>query len=77
MDREKETGLERILGRYHDGLTIEDKEYLAFNMEDYAQQACELYSSASGGKPLKHAATPFCPEGSLLPEDDLEIGEQG
>jgi hypothetical protein len=44
-------------------------------MEDYALQACELYSSVSGGKPLKHAATPFCPEGSLLPQDDEEEGE--
>ena len=26
---------------------------------------------------LKEAPTPFCPEGSLVPEDDLEIGELG
>ena len=24
---------------------------------------------------MKHAATPFCPEGSLLPQDDEEEGE--
>ena len=48
---------------------------LAFNMEDYALQACELYSSVSGGKALKPAATPFCPEGAFLYQDDNEEGE--
>ena len=38
-------------------------------------QACELYQQLSGGKPLKPATTPFCPEGSFLPQDDEEEGE--
>ena len=75
VELDPETGLERILGRQHDQLTHDNKGYLAFNMEDYALQACELYSAVSGGKPLKPAATPFCPEGSLQPQDDNEEGE--
>ena len=49
FELEKEGGLERILGRHHDELTIENKAYLAFNMEDYAMQACELFGTVSGG----------------------------
>ena len=50
VELEQETGLERILGQHHDHLTHANKEYLAFNMGDYALQACELYSTVSGGK---------------------------
>ena len=76
-DLEPETSLERILGRYHDVVSVEGHECMSFNMQDYAQQACELYQRVSGGKPLKEAPTPFCPEGALNPEDDLELGELG
>ena len=44
-------------------------------MEDYAVQACDLYRQLARNKPLKHASTPFCPEGSLLPSDDDVAGE--
>ena len=75
VELEKEAGLERVLGRHHDVLTIENREHIAFNMEDYSVQACELYQQLSGGKPLKPATTPFCLEGSFLPQDDEEEGE--
>ena len=75
VDLEPETGLERILGRHHDSVDVEGIECLAFNMQDYAQQACDLYLKVSGGKPLKEVPTPFCPEGALIPEDDQEVGE--
>ena len=75
VDLEPETDLERILGRHHDKVLIDGRECLSFNMQDYAQQACDLYQSLTGGKALKIVPTPFCPEGSLPPVDDQEEGE--
>jgi hypothetical protein len=75
VDLEPEAELDRILGRHHERVTVDGRECLAFNMRDYAQQACDLYSTISGGKPLKPATTPFCPDGALIPEDDTEQGE--
>ena len=48
---------------------------MAFNMVDYAEQCVELYESFSSAKKLRHASTPFCPEGSLISSDDDERGE--
>ena len=39
------------------------KDAVALDMVDYAQQTVDLYMS-------RHAPTPFCPEGSLVPSDD-------
>ena len=50
------------------------KDAVVFDMLDYAQQAVDLYTSITGSK-LKPAATPFCPEGSLIPADDEASGE--
>ena len=75
VDLEEEAGLERILGRHHESVTVDGRECLAFNMQEYAQQACDLYGTVSGGKPLKPAATPFCPDGALAPGDDAVEGE--
>ena len=50
------------------------KDAVVFDMIDYAQQAVDLYTSITGSK-LKPAATPFCPEGSLIPADDEASGE--
>ena len=75
VDLEPEAELGRVLGRQHEEVEIEGERFLSFNMEDYAVQVCDLYRQLSGGKPLKHAATPFCPEGSLLPDNDDVEGE--
>ena len=48
VELEAETRLERIVGRHHEEVTLENRAYLAFNMEEYAQQSCELYSMVSG-----------------------------
>ena len=47
---------------------------MAFDMEEYAQQACDLYESVEGAKPLKTAPRPFLPDGSLV-EADSDTGE--
>ena len=44
-------------------------------MVDYAQQTVDLYVSITGSQKLRHAPTPFCPEGSLVPSDDDVKGE--
>ena len=44
-------------------------------MVDYAQQTLDLYLSIAGHQKLRHAPTPFCPEGSLVPSDDDVKGE--
>ena len=44
-------------------------------MVDYAQQTVDLYLSIAGHQKLRHAPTPFCPEGSLVPRGDDVKGE--
>ena len=48
---------------------------MVFDMADYAQQTVDLYKSISGVSKLKHAATPFPPEGSITTEDEETKGE--
>ena len=67
--------LGRFLGRHHDIVEQNGEPAVAFNMTDYVKSACDLYESLPGAKPLKPAATPFCPEGSLILADDDERGE--
>ena len=45
-------------------------EALASNMREYVKAACERYTSIPGVKPLKHAQTPFCSDGTLTAADD-------
>ena len=75
VDLEEVTDLDRVLGRHHDEVTVDGKPALSFNMSEYAEQACELYESLPGAKPLKHAPTPFVADGSLIPADDDIKGE--
>ena len=51
------------------------KDAIALDMVDYAQQTVDLYVSITGSQKLRHAPTPFCPEGSLVPSDDDVKGE--
>ena len=50
------------------------KGAVAFDMNDYACQTVELFCSITGARPEK-LTTPFCPDGSLPPEDDQSAGE--
>ena len=44
-------------------------------MLDYAHQTVDLYKSITNTKSLKHAATPFVPDGSVSVEDEEAKGE--
>ncbi|CAE8719856.1 unnamed protein product [Polarella glacialis] len=44
-------------------------------MTDYIDQAVTKYTDLAGSSPLKKVPTPFLPDGSLLAEDDAELGE--
>ena len=48
------------------------KGAVAFDTNDYARQTVELFCSITGTQPekLQTVTTPFCPDGSLPPEDD-------
>ena len=46
------------------------QEALVFDMLDYAHQTVDLYKSITNTKSLKHAATPFVPDGSVSVEDE-------
>ena len=48
------------------------KDAVALDMVDYAQQTVDLYVSITGSQKLRHTPTPFCPEGSLHPSDDVK-----
>ena len=75
IDIEPPQELERFLGRHHDVVEHDGGPALAFNMQDYVGQAVDKYQSVSGVTKLKHAPTPFVPDGSLLASDDEEAGE--
>ena len=47
---------------------------LGFDMTMYAEQCVKNYFDVPDSKPLKHASTPFVPEGSLAAEDEDVIG---
>jgi hypothetical protein len=44
-------------------------------MEDYVEDAVALYKRVAGVDKLKHASTPFCPDGSLSFADEETKGE--
>ena len=70
----------RILGQNH--LYIEhdlsDKskvQALVLDMSDYAKQTVELYRSITKTEKIRHASTPFLPDGSITAKDEEERGE--
>ena len=81
----------RVLGRNHvfidapaesqehdlNAAVSASKGAVAFDMNDYARQTVELFCSITGTQPekLRKVTTPFCPDGSLPPEDDQSAGE--
>ena len=48
---------------------------MAFDMSDYAQQTVDLYKSIAKVEKLKHASTPFVPDGSITNADEEVKGE--
>ena len=48
---------------------------LVFDMLDYAHQTVDLYKSITSVTNIKHAATPFVPDGSISIEDEESKGE--
>ena len=48
---------------------------LIFDMLDYAHQTVDFYKSVTNTKSLKHAATPFVPDGSVSIDDEEAKGE--
>ena len=87
VDIEPPEPIYRILGRNHvvtplsktEGhekcAAFQAQDGMVFDMADYAQQTVDLYKSITGITKLKHAATPFPPEGSITIEDDETKGE--
>ena len=87
VDIEPPEPIYRILGRNHvvtplsktEGhekcAAFQAQDGMVFDMADYAQQTVDLYKSITGVTKLKHAATPFPPEGSITIEDDETKGE--
>ena len=51
--------------------------YVTLDMCNYVESAVTHYKTLAGVDKLKTASTPFCPEGSLLPEGEEERGELG
>ena len=86
VDVEPPEPVYRVLGRNHYVINAPSessenaalgalKDAVALDMVDYAQQTVDLYLSITGSQKLRHAPTPFCPEGSLVPSDDDIKGE--
>ena len=87
VDIEPPEPIYRILGRNHVVRTLnkaegnekcaafQSQQGMLFDMSDYAQQTVELYKSITGVSKLKHAATPFPPDGSISVEDEESKGE--
>ena len=87
VDIEPPEPIYRILGRNHlvmplsktegseECAAFRAQEALVFDMLDYAYQTVDLYKSITSTKSLKHAATPFVPDGSVSVEDEEAKGE--
>ena len=84
VDIEPPEPIYRILGRNHlvmplpktegseECAAFRAQEALVFDMLDYAHQTVDLYKSITNTKSLKHAATPFVPDGSVSVEDEAK-----
>ena len=91
VDLEEPTEIDRVLGRHHrvvrtgrantfegeapNAALCDSDRAMTFDMEDYAQQCVDLYESLPEAKTLRHASTPFVPDGSLCAADDEERGQ--
>ena len=87
VDIEPPEPIYRILGRNHLIMLMKQTEgheecaafraqqALVFDMLDYAHQIVDLYKSITNVSNLKHAATPFVPDGSVSIEDEEAKGE--
>ena len=87
VDIEPPEPIYRILGRNHlvmplsktegseECAAFRAQEALVFDMLDYAHQTVDLYKSITNTKSLKHAATPFVPDGSVSVEEEDAKGE--
>ena len=87
VDIEPPEPIYRILGRNHlvmplsktegseECAAFRAQEALVFDMLDYAHQTVDLYKSITNTTSLKHAATPFVPDGSVSVEDEEAKGE--
>ena len=87
VDIEPPEPIYRISGRNHlvmplkqaDGheecATFRTQKSLVFDMLDYAHQTVDLYKSLTNVSSLKHATTPFVPDGSVSIEDEEAQGE--
>ena len=87
VDIEPPEPIYRILGRNHVVMPLSQSEgheecaafraqkSLVFDMLDYAHQTVDLYKSITSVTNIKHAATPFVPDGSISIEDEESKGE--
>ena len=48
---------------------------MLFDMRDYVDDCCRLYTHVTGCDKFKNVRTPFLPDSSCLPEDDEVAGE--
>lgn len=87
VDVEPPEPVYRILGRNHVRMQLQAtegsdtcaafcaQESMVLDMYDYALQTVELYKSITNTTKLKHANTPFVPEGSISSADEEVIGD--
>ena len=86
IDVEPPEPIYRVLGRNHVHVSAKARsdenaalgaldQAMAFDMVDYARQTVDLYKELTGVTTLKHASTPFCPDGSLPEGDNDAQGE--
>ena len=55
--------------------SMKDAKSVEFDMSDYCKSAVQQYKDLAGIDKLKHAPTPFLPEGSLVQADECERGQ--
>ena len=53
-----------------DPSSMKDAKSVEFDMSDYCKSAVQQYKDLAGIDKLKHAPTPFLPEGSLVQADE-------
>ena len=68
LDIEDPADVDRCLGRKHNVHRTEEGTEMEFDMVDFVRQSCDFYVSLAG-KPLKEAASPFVPEGSITQDE--------
>ena len=64
LEIEESTKVDRCLGRKHLFKRENGETEVYFDMVDFISSACQMYENLSG-KPLKGAASPYLPEGSI------------